>query len=77
MKITLEQLEQLRARARAATAMARPLIKSGDRISYTRCGGRQATFTFTHWQDSELCGKTTGCHAINIYAVNGQPVSFG
>lgn len=71
--MTPEQIEQ----ARRATARAKKVIKPGDRISRTMCGGRKGTFVFTHWENDWMCGKSvTDCHAQNVYRVNGKLVSF-
>ena len=72
-RMTDEQI----AASKRATERARAVIKPGDRVSRTMCCSIKGTFKFTHWEGQWLCGKTVwDCHAINVYAINGEPVSF-
>lgn len=65
------------AAARRATDRARAVVKPGDMVSRTMCCDVKGTFKFTHWDGAWLCGATVSdCHAIHIYRLNGEPVSF-
>ncbi len=66
-----------RAHADRATAKAKAVLKPGDWLQYTMCGGVQGRAKFTHWDGIWACSRTkSDIHALNIFKVNGQTISF-
>lgn len=62
----------------AATENAKEILKRGDKISSTRCGGRKSAFTFDHWDGRWIVSKSgiDDIAAINIYKLNGVVIDF-
>lgn len=61
-----------------AAARAQAVLRPGDRIRATRCGGGSPTFTFSHWEGRWAVSKS-GVNDISpwsIIAVNRRPTSF-
>lgn len=78
------QEEQTAADLRA-TERARALLKPGDRIRCTGCGGKVATYKFIAWDRSRVTDEPNSwiisasrddLHASHIIRLNGQPHSF-
>lgn len=61
-----------------ASENARRILKYGDRIRCTRCGGVRAYYTFAGWCGNRIISKSgiDDLSAVNIDMLNGQPVSF-
>jgi len=68
-----------------ATDRARLVLKRGDKIRCTGCGGTVATYKFLAWDTSLITGEPNGwivspsrddLHASHIIRLNGQPHSF-
>lgn len=66
-----------------AAKRARLVLKSGDRVAVSMCGGRTVTVTMIGWSESFpdfIASRTMSddeLHPINIRKVNGFPVNFG
>jgi len=61
-----------------AVAKAKQVLKPGDRIRCSRCGGIVATYTFDGWDGNWIVSKS-GINDISpthISKLNGQPISF-
>ncbi len=63
---------------RKATELAKKVLKPGDKIRCSRCGGTHATYTFSHWDGSWIVSASgiNDIAAVNIDQLNGQPISF-
>jgi len=59
-------------------AKARKVLKKGDRIRVSRCGGIVATYTFDHWDDDRIVSKSgiDDLFAGSISKINGVEASF-
>ncbi|WP_312145217.1 hypothetical protein [Brevundimonas sp.] len=76
--------EAQRAASRRATDRARAVLKPGDKIRATGCGGTVATYRFicfgtkTDGTPSDwICSRTRDdIHASHIIRLNGVPTSF-
>lgn len=70
--------EEQIARCRLATENAKKVLKPGDRIRCSRCGGIRATYTFSHWDGNWAVSKSgiSDLSANSIDRLNGQPVTF-
>lgn len=79
MPIAADRLRRVAALNRA-TGRARAMLRPGDRLHVTRCGGSKAVVTFTGFDSffpDWICSATRNdIHAFHIYKVNGAPVSF-
>lgn len=65
------------AHAKRATERARDALKPGDVIQFTRCGGTKARAIFKGWDRDWICSATCNdIHALHIFKLNGEPVSF-
>ena len=63
---------------RKATELAKKVLKPGDKIRCSRCGGTRATYTFSHW-DGNWAVSSFGIDDIAVMSIdrlNGQPISF-
>lgn len=70
--------EKRRAEAYRARDRAKALLKPGDRIRVSRCGGLLRTYTFSHW-DGFWAVSVSGISDLSptsIDRLNGAPVSF-
>lgn len=70
--------EEYRAEVRRAYYRARMVLKQGDRISCTRCGGIHTGYTFNGW-DGYWIVSASGIDDLSpscITKLNGKPVSF-
>lgn len=74
MKMSPERIEK----AKLAIENAKKILKEGDRIRVSRCGGIVATYTFSHWDGNWIVSKSgiDDLSASSISRVNGQPVKF-
>lgn len=74
MKMTEEQI----ILCRKATANAKLVLKSGDKIRVSRCGGIRATYVFSHWDGNWAVSKSgiDDLSANSIDRLNGKPVNF-
>ncbi len=74
MTMTYEQI----AKCRLATENAKKVLKHGDRIRVSRCGGINATYTFSHWDGNWAVSKSgiDDLSANSISRLNGKPVDF-
>lgn len=69
--------EHRREASKRATERARAVLKPGDRLRVTKCGGGQATVTFQRWEgDSIVTPARNDVHASHIVKLNGKPISF-
>lgn len=61
-----------------ATFHAKNILKAGDRIRASRCGGIRATYTFVCWDGDWIVTKSgiNDIAAIHIDKVNGNQVNF-
>lgn len=70
------------ARNKRAVRRAKAMLKAGDRLYVTTCGGRGATVTMVGWSPhfpDFIASKTLDgdeLHPINVRKVNGVAVSF-
>ena len=63
---------------RRATKAAKKLLKKGDKIGCTRCGGIKRVYVFSHW-DGCWAVSASGIDDIsagNIYSLNGKQIDF-
>lgn len=69
--------EQRRERNMLATERAKKVLKPGDRLCVSRCGGSQPTVTFVEWDGLWIRSRTLDdIAASNILRLNGKPVDF-
>ncbi len=69
--------EEQRQAAKRATDRARGILKPGDQLYFTRCGGLRSRAIMTGWDGDWICSKNlSDIHAHHILRVNGKPVSF-
>lgn len=74
---TPEEKEFHRAHAARATERAKAVLKRGDVIQYTLCGGARGRATFVEWDGSWACSiSRSDIHALSIFRLNGELVSF-
>ena len=61
-----------------AVENAKRVLKPGDRIRCSRCGGIRVTYTFSHWDGWWAVSKSgiDDLSAISIDMLNGKPVVF-
>ena len=54
------------------------MLRKGDRIRVSRCGGIVVTYTFEEWDGVWIRSKSgiDDLHPLNILKVNGIPVCF-
>lgn len=76
MTISPEQ----RAHYARSVARARAVLKRGDRVRLSICGGGQATYTFEAWDGPHGAfvsrSGITDLHPYNIVRLNRLPISF-
>lgn len=62
-----------------AITAAKRVLKRGDRIRVSRCGGITATYTFECWDGNWIVSKSgiDDLAASSISKLNGQPITFG
>lgn len=66
-----------RKRSDRAVERAKAVLKEGDRIRATRCGGGSPTFTFVGWEGRWITSRTRDdISPMCVIAVNGVPTSF-
>ena len=60
-----------------ATERAKRILKPGDRIRASRCGGK-STYIFDGWEGRWIVSRTgiDDISAIHIDRLNGEPVNF-
>ncbi|MBO9380293.1 hypothetical protein GG804_26360 [Sphingomonas histidinilytica] len=69
--------EERIAAGKRATERARAVLKPGDRLLVTKCGGGKGTVTFQGWdKDWIVTPSRNDVHASHILKVNGKPASF-
>lgn len=76
---TTNEREEIAKRARMFRMedAARQMLKPGDRLRVTRCGGRTVTVTFQGWDGHWIRTATYDDVApASIVKVNGRPVDF-
>jgi len=58
---------------------AKKVLKPGDRIRVTRCGGIVATYTFSHFEGYWIVSKSgiDDLSPASVFKLNGKPVNFG
>lgn len=78
MKMTEEEIEAARAQSRLATANAKAVLKSGDKIRVARCCRRKATITVLGWDGNWITSKSgiAEYSAVCVDRLNGKPVDF-
>jgi len=61
-----------------ATRNAKQILKPGDKIRASRCGGIKATYKFSHWGGDWIISASdvSDIAAIHIDKLNGQPIDF-
>lgn len=71
-------VEEKRALFKKGTDKAKLVLKEGDRIRVTRCGGIKRTYTFSHFDGSWIVSKSgiDDLAASCIDVLNGKPVDF-
>lgn len=74
MKMTEDQINL----CRKATFAAKKVLKVGDKIRASRCGGIRATYVFSHWDGNWIVSKSgvDDISANNIDRLNGEPIDF-
>jgi hypothetical protein len=62
----------------AATQKAKLILKVGDRIRATRCGGIKRTYQFSSWDGDWIVTKSgiSDIAATHIDRLNGSSVNF-
>ena len=72
------------ARHLRAVRRAKAVLKPGDRLYVSVCGGRGVTVTMVGWCDAPLSDYIRSksldgdeLHPSNVRKVNGKPVDFG
>lgn len=62
-----------------AISEAKQVLKPGDRIRCSRCGGIVATYTFDCWDGYWIVSRSgiDDISPTHISKLNGQPISFG
>ena len=62
----------------AAVEAAKKVLRKGDRIRVSRCGGIVATYTFDGWDGIWIRSKSgiDDLHPASISKVNGKPMCF-
>lgn len=70
--------EQEKAARLASVSAAKKVLKKGDRIRVSRCGGIVATYTFECWDGNWIVSKSgiDDLSACSISKVNGTPTKF-
>lgn len=56
-------------------SLLKKLVKQGDKITRTKCGGGVGTFIFDHWQGQSMCNKSStidDCHPVSVVKINGK-----
>lgn len=72
--LTREERDTL---TKQATIKAQAILKPGDRLRITRCGGIESTVTFVAFNGQWIQSKTLDdIHAVHILKVNGEIVDF-
>jgi len=71
-------MEKQKGTWRNATDNAKRILRRGDRIRCTRCGGIKRTYTFECWDGYWIMSKSgiDDLAATNIDMLNGKPVDF-
>ncbi|MBS7545669.1 hypothetical protein [Ancylobacter oerskovii] len=76
-RLTPEQLEERRAHGARATERAKAIVKPGDVLQFTRCGGVRSRATFIGWEGQWMCSTSlSDIHALHVFKLNGDWVSF-
>lgn len=70
--------EEQREEGKRAVGNAKAILKPGDRIRVSRCGGIRATYTFDHWDGNWIVSKSgiDDLHALSVDRLNGEPCCF-
>ncbi|WP_374650287.1 hypothetical protein [Rhizorhabdus sp.] len=77
MAMNEQELAERRAESKRAVERARAVLKVGDRLAVSRCGGRVINVKMTGWDGDWICSaKHNDLAAICVEKLNGQPVSF-
>ncbi|MFD2030243.1 hypothetical protein ACFSKM_07895 [Ancylobacter dichloromethanicus] len=74
--LTDEERAERRAHSRRATERARAIVKPGDMLTFTRCGGHSRG-RFTGWDGWWMCSPTrSDISALCVFKLNGAWVTF-
>ena len=78
MKMTEEERAEKIEQYRKATERAKKVLKPGDKIRCSRCGGIRATYRFSRWDGSSIVSASgiSDLTAMGIDRLNGLPISF-
>lgn len=79
--LSYEERVVRRAKALCAVAMARCLVKRGDKLRVTKCPGTKRTMTFKRWAgpDSPWMVSKSGIddyHPVTIDKINGADIDI-
>lgn len=78
MEMTHEERRARRIAFIAEVERAKKVLKRGDRIRVSRCGGIVATYTFDHWDGYWIVSKSgiDDLAAGSISKINGKDANF-
>lgn len=70
--------EEQKTQVSAATENAKSILKPGDRIRASRCGGLKRTYNFESWEGDWIITKSgiSDIAAIHIDRLNGEKIDF-
>ncbi|USN15426.1 hypothetical protein KIKIMORA_02800 [Brevundimonas phage vB_BpoS-Kikimora] len=70
--------EEQRAHYGRSVTRAKALLRRGDKVRLTICGGGEATYVFDCWDGEWMISKSgiDELHPYNVVRLNGKPLSF-
>ncbi|UTC28316.1 hypothetical protein GURKE_02850 [Brevundimonas phage vB_BpoS-Gurke] len=70
--------EEQKAHYARSVTRAKALLRRGDKVRLTICGGGQATYVFADWDGEWMVSKSgvNELHPYNVVRLNGKPLSF-
>lgn len=70
--------EEQKAHYARCVARAKSLLRRGDKVRLSICGGGQATYVFECWDGEWMLSKSgvNELHPYNVVRLNGKAISF-